>query len=439
MRRVVIIGGGLSGLSAAYDLSRQDVHVTLLEAAPDFGGLASSFRLHGQPVERFYHFICRSDSDLLKLVDEFKLQDKLHWRAGPTSFYYNGKRYPFSKPLDLLNFSAVSWTERMRFGLHVLHSKYRENWRHLDRIPAKQWLIECLGEHAYNVIWHPLLRVKFGLDDEVISAAWMWHRIWRVANSRDSVLTGDVYGCLEHGTATLVDPMVDLLAARPNVVLRSNVKAEPLVLRDGRVVEVRAGGESYPCDAVISTVALPALGHLVPGVDDEYFTRVRRVRYLGVVCMVLSVRHSLSPNFWTNVNDPRVSFNGIIEQTALNQNLHAAGLNVIYIPYYLPTSAPRYSATPEALFEEYVPMMQIVNPQFSRDDVREWHVFRNPYAQPIFETGFLDLMPDHRTSVGGFYITDSTQFYPEDRTISAAIRQGRTVARMVREDLSSSA
>jgi hypothetical protein len=50
--------------------------------------------------------------------------------------------------------------------------------------------------------------------------------------------------------------------------------------------------------------------------------------------------------------------------------------------------------------------------------------------QPVFTTNFFDLMPAHRTPIRGLYVTDSTQFYPEDRTISQAIRQGRTVAAM---------
>jgi len=131
---------------------------------------------------------------------------------------------------------------------------------------------------------------------------------------------------------------------------------------------------------------------------------------------------------------PRVRFNGIVEQTALNKNLKAAGLNVIYIPYYLPTSEPRYSATNEDLFDEYTAMLKLVNPSFSKDWVKEYHVFRAPYAQPIFTTNFVDLVPGHRTPIKGLYVTDSTQFYPEDRTISAAIEQGRKAAGFLLED-----
>lgn len=433
-KRVVVVGGGLSGLAASYDLVRAGHHVTILEAAPDFGGLAGSFRLEGRPVERFYHFICRSDRHLLELVNTLGLSAKLHWRPTRTAFYHNQRFYAFGTPFDLLRFSPVPWVQRVRFGLHIMRSRYRAQWRWLDQIPAKAWLIESVGEEAYHAIWHPLLKVKFGDYHDRISAAWIWHRIWRVARSRRSLFERESFGYLEHGTATVVDPLVDWLHVQPNAVLRTGVKVEPLAVRDGRVSEVRVGGTAIPCDAVISTVALPTLDRLIPGQSDAYFTRVRAVKYIGVVCMLLSLKRRFSKNFWTNINDPRISFNGFIEQTNLNQDLRLAGLNVLYVPFYLPTTDPRYSFADDALFQEYTDMLALMNPSFSREWVKEFHVFRAPYAQAVFTTNFVDLIPAHRSSVHGLYVTDSTQFYPEDRTISAAIEQGRTVAAMIMSD-----
>jgi protoporphyrinogen oxidase len=430
-KRIVVIGGGLSGLAASRDLVRAGHHVTLLEAGPDFGGLASSFRLEGHPVERFYHFVCRSDRDLVRFVDELGLGGRLRWRQTRTAFFHHGRYYAFGTPWDLLRFSVIPWSQRIRFGLHILRSRYREQWRWLDQIPAKPWLIEHIGEQAYYAIWHPLLKVKFGEYYDQISAAWIWHRIWRVAHSRTSLFARETFGYLEQGSATLVDALVAWLHHQPGAVLRTGVRAEPLVFRDGRVVEVRAGGDAFPCDAVISTVALPALERLAPNQSDPYFARVRAVKYIGVVCMLLSLDRSLSDNFWTNINDPRISFNGIVEQTRLNDDLRLAGLNIVYIPFYVATSEPRYSADSEALFAEYTRMLALLNPGFSNSWVKEWHVFRTPYAQPIFTTNFASIMPSHRTPIRGLYVTDSTQFYPEDRTISAAIRQGRMVAEMI--------
>lgn len=405
--------------------------MTILEAAPAFGGLASSFHLDGHPIERFYHFICRSDQHLIRFLRDLGLGAKLHWQETRTAFFHNGRLYPFGTPLDLLRFSVIPWSQRVRCGVHVLRSRYRSQWRSLDQIPAKPWLIEHIGQQAYDAIWHPLLKVKFGDYHDQISAAWIWHRIWRVAQSRRNLLERETFGYLEHGTVTLVEPLVEWLRAQPNAVLRSGVKVERLALRDGRIREVRAGGLVIPCDAVISTVALPTLGRLVPDGADRYVARVRAVNYIGVVCMLLSLKRPFTDNFWTNVNDPRITFNGIIEQTNLNQNLRRVGLNVVYVPFYLPTSEARYSASDEALFAEYIGMLALMNPDFSASWVKEWHVFRTPYAQPVFTTNFIDLMPAHRAPIKGLYVTDSTQFYPEDRTISAAIEQGRKVAAMI--------
>jgi len=431
---IIVLGAGLAGLSASYDLARQGHRVTLLEAAPDFGGLASSIQIEGQLIERFYHFICRSDQYLIELIQELGLNEGLNWQPTRTAFYYNGNHYRFGRPIDLMRFKPVPWLQRLRFGFHILRSYYRSNWKWLDEIPAKAWLIENIGEEAYNIIWHPLLRVKFGDYHDKISAAWMWHRIWRVAKSRTSLLSRETFGYLEHGSATIIDGLVKWLEAQPNVTLKTGVRVQPLAVEDGRITTVHAGGEPFACDALLSTVALPGLNRLIPDQTSKYFTQAQQVQFIGVVCALFSLKHSYSPNFWLNINDPNISFNGVIEQTNLNRNLRAAGLNLLYVPFYLPTSEPRYNATPDELYAEYIPMLQRVNPSFNVSWIKEWHVFRTPFAQAVCTTNFLNIIPDHRTPIRGLYVTDSTQFYPEDRTLSAAIQQGRTAARYIMED-----
>jgi protoporphyrinogen oxidase len=163
---------------------------------------------------------------------------------------------------------------------------------------------------------------------------------------------------------------------------------------------------------------------------------MRQVNYIGVVCAIFSLSRPYSRYFWMNINDPRISFNGIIEQTNLNHTWQAAGLNLVYVPYYLPVDQPRYSASDQALFDEYTTMLKYVNPAFETGWIKDYQVYRAPYAQAICTTGFAALVPPVRSPVSGLYITDSTQFYPEDRTLSAAIQQGHKAAQAVVEDRS---
>lgn len=436
-KHAAIIGAGLAGLAAAYDLAQRGWRVTILEASPELGGLASSFQFEGQPIERFYHFICRADQHLIQLVNELGLQNQLHWSQTHTAFFHDGHLYSFGTPLDLLFFRPVPWLQRLRFGLHILRSRYRSQWRWLDQLPARPWLIENIGEKAYQVIWHPLLRIKFGEYYDRISAAWVWHRIWRVARSRRRIWERESFGYLENGSATLVEALGDWLRrAHPAVQILTNCPVHRLEIKNERIQAVVTAQEQLACEAVISTLALPQVLRLLPGREDAFVNQLKQVKYIGVICAVLSLKQPFSRNFWMNINDPRLSFNGVIEQTNLNQGLRRRGLHILYIPFYLPTDEARYRLSDEELISEYLPMLRVINPSFSADWVKEWRIFRTPYAQAICTTGFADLMPPVRTPIRGFYLTDSTQFYPEDRTLSAAIRQGRRAAQLICEDFS---
>jgi protoporphyrinogen oxidase len=432
---VCVIGAGVSGLSAAYDLGRLGYRVVVLESAEYIGGLASSLVIDGRPIERFYHFICRGDVDLIALVEELGLGDKLHWEQTKTSFYYNGRLYGFGTPIDLLRFTAVPFTQRVRFGLNIISSRFARPWDRLDGLAAKSWLIDQVGDKAYEVIWDPLLRVKFGDYHDQVSAAWIWHRIHRVARSRRRLWERENFGYLELGSETIIQGLLREIERLPNVSLRVRARVKTIQAEHGRVAAVILldGDERIACDDVISTVALPVLLRLAPDLNSDYRAKLGQIDYLGVVCGLLKLSHPITDSFWVNINDPDIPFNGIIEYSNLNRHLGLPGKAIVYIPYYLRTSAPRFSFGDDQLMDEFIQGLKRINPAFDPSWVEEWHISRTGYAQAICSVGFAALVPDHQTPLDGLYITDSTQFYPEDRTISSAIRVGRRVADMIRQ------
>jgi len=431
--QVVIIGSGLSGLSAAYQLSKQGCQVTIVEKSSVPGGLASSISIQGEIVERFYHFICQTDHHLLNLANELGISTKLHWQATKTSFYHDGKMYPFGTPWNLLNFSAVPFIQRLRFGLHIIFSRYRNDWRNLDRYPGKEWLIKNIGEKAYYVIWHPLLKIKFGKEYEKISAAWIWHRIWRVAKSRRRLLDSEQFGYFEQGSFTLIDTLINkLLEHGVNFFYGKSI--DGISIRNNKVEAVILDQETFPCQAIISTIALPNLIRILPNQTDEYFKKIQEIKYIGVVCALFNLRKPFSKVFWTNTNDKRIPFNGFIEQTNLNNHYQKKNLNLLYVPYYLDTKEPRYRFSDEDLYNEYIDALKIINPDFDSNWIKDKFVFRDPYAQAICKENFNDLVPSIKSSIQGLYITDSAQFYPEDRTLNSAIDTGFKAADFLLKD-----
>ena len=58
------------GLAAAYHAVKAGHEITVIEAAPEPGGMAAHFDLGGLSIERFYHFVCKADQATFDLLSE---------------------------------------------------------------------------------------------------------------------------------------------------------------------------------------------------------------------------------------------------------------------------------------------------------------------------------------------------------------------------------
>ena len=181
--RVGIIGGGAAGLAAAYYLTEEGHYAEVFERAPFLGGQASTFPVGGGQLERGYHHLFVSDVDMVELIHELGLGDKLAWLESNVGLFQGGRIWDFNTPMDLLRFKPLSLLQRIRVGLWTLYLQKTRNWRKFEGVTAKDWTVGHMGRQAYQVIWEPLLRGKFGEFYEQIGMTWLWGKIYlRVAS-----------------------------------------------------------------------------------------------------------------------------------------------------------------------------------------------------------------------------------------------------------------
>ena len=435
--RVGIIGGGAAGLAAGYELTRRGHFAEVFEAAPFLGGQASTFPVGGGQLERGYHHLFVSDTDMVQLIEELGLGDSLEWLESKVGLFYGGRIWDFATPLDLLRFTPLPLTQRIRLGLRTFLLQKTRNWRKFEDVTAAEWTRRHMGEAAYRVIWEPMLRGKFGDYYDQVSMAWLWGKIYLRVSSRKR-MEKERLGYPMCSFGTVFDVCGERIAEQGGRV-HVGAAVRRIVASDGVATGLEVsldGGEAqtYEYDAIIATTPSYVFTRLAPELPDDYRARLESARYLSAVLMILVLDRPLSSKYWLNVADRSLPFVGIIEHTnMIDRNLYG-GRHIVYLTNYPDRSSELYRKEPADLLEEFIPHLQSINADFSRDWIVEYHHHRVDGAQPIIGVGYGAQIPDHRTPVQRLYLANTTQIYPEDRGTNYSVRMGRQVARMALED-----
>jgi protoporphyrinogen oxidase len=425
MGRVVVIGAGVMGLAAAYHAAKRGHLVTILEAASEPGGMAAHFKLGDLSIERYYHFVCKADRSTFDLMAGLGIGDRMRWVSTSMGYFIDGELHPWGDPLSLLRFPKLSLIEKLRYGAMMFFATKRSDWRSLENLSAKEWITRWCGSRVYERLWAPLFKLKFFEYADDISAAWIWTRFKRVGTSRRSLMQEEL-GYIEGGSEALVSALMRAIIGNGGIV-RLNTPAARIETEGGRVTGVTASGELFPADAVISTMPTPYVSGIVPDLPAAARARYESIANIGVVCAVFRLKRSITPHFWVNISDPRFEIPGIVEFS----NLRPTGDTVVYIPYYMPVTHPKFSKNDAFFRAEGFGYLKLLNPALREDDIVALYVGRLRHAQPVCPPGFAAMLPPVETSIEGLQIADTCFYYPEDRGISESVRLGKLMAERV--------
>ena len=431
-----IIGAGLAGLTAAYELSKAGHKVALFEKEAYLGGQAATFEVAGERLERFYHHIFAGDVDIVNLMAELGLADRLIWLESKVGFWYQGRIYDFVTPLDLLRFSPIGLLDRLRLGAVGLYLRWFKDWHRFEGITAKEWITRQAGRRNYDVVWGPLLRSKFGQSSDEVGMVWFWGKIHLRFASRSKVVGRERLGYLDGSFGHLIDALAQRILTSGGKIHPSSA-ASRVVVEQGKAVGVEVGqGDAagfHPFEAIIATVPSPTFLNLVPQLAGDYTAKLKKTRYQAAVCLVLILKKSLSHIYWLNVSDPSIPFVAAIEHTNFIDRSAYGGKHILYLSNYLAKDSPLYQADVDELLAVYLPHLKRINPEFEPGWIEDCHLFSDDAGQPIVGTNYARQIPEHRTPIAGLYLANTTQIYPEDRGMNYSVRLGMNISKMVAE------
>jgi protoporphyrinogen oxidase len=426
--RAAIIGAGIGGLAAAYDLARAGHAVTVFEADSSPGGLGAGFRDDGWDwsVEKFYRHWFTSDQDILGFIRELGWGEKIVVRRPLTAVYHAGRFFPLDSIPSWLTFPGLPFPLRL-WNLFIAGTFLKVNpfWKPLEGRTADVWMRRWFGGRIYEKMWKPLLIGKFGEEYyRDIPMAWFWARM----HSRTPRLT-----TYEGGMQALLDGLAGRLESM-GAAMRFSTAVRGIAARPDRGVELNLPEGTEAFDVCLATVSPHQLADLAPGLPDSYAAQLRSLRHMGAVVMVFAMTRPLAVNgiYWHNLpKDAGFPFLAMVEHTNFIPAEHFGGDRIVYCGDYLPRDHEYFRLPKEELQSRFLAALPRFNPDFRPEWVKKSWLFKADYAQPVPTLRHSRNLPDVRTPMPGLYFASMSQVYPWDRGMNYAVRLARRTARMM--------
>ncbi|MDO5844287.1 MAG: NAD(P)/FAD-dependent oxidoreductase [Methanocorpusculum sp.] len=406
---IAIIGSGLTGLTAALKLADKN-SIVVFEKNNFAGGCLSSKKYNNKyTLETLYHHCFSGDRELLALIDSLNLRDELIWLKGSTGYFAKGKLESVTTPFEILKWSALTFFQKFRLALFVLSSR-KIDTDALDKITAKEYLIDKVGEDVYNAFFAPLLRSKFGEMKDEVSAAWLMSRI---AIRSDRGAEGERLGYIKGGWHKLIDAMSDSLHNK-GVDIRLGVPAENMSYNGKWIVN----DEEF--DAVISTVPHQVTKSLIQ--EGSGFD-LPEITYQGAACMTLGLKRDVTNGiYWTNMGD-EAPYGAVVTHTNFAP-FDLYGEHVVYLASYFKDTVPENLET--RMIDDFCKRFKLEKSEIIHSDM-----YIDKFAGPVFVTGYKGKIP--RCEAGNNLYTAgmfSEENYPE-RSMEGSVRAGIRTALLV--------
>ena len=414
-QRVVILGAGPAGITAAWRLSELGYPVTVLERDDAVGGMARTINVGQYAVDFGPHTFHIRETDesrkVLAAIKHFFGDDPLILTRG-TRVLLRGKEYVY--PLEMLQvLTGVSPFLSARIIFDYLMATLKSTFAPAKKEDSfEEWGVRNLGRTLYDLCFGIYSARVWGLPTSQISSK----QAQRVAklNLKNIILRTlgikadpatyfTKYMYPRKGISLLYEGMADEVRAAGNVIKLQTpavrLERDPSTgsgQGGGRVARVAytEGGQekTIDCDILLSTLPLPALVSMMsPALPAPVVAHAAKLKYRSLKLIYIALKRARMTDYhWVYLLDEQFRVNRLSEQKNVSSDMVPDGSTVLCIELSLWKDEPLWQASDEKIFQLALRDLMKMGYGVTPEEVLEYHVTDIPTAYPVYELNFED-------------------------------------------------
>lgn len=457
-RQVLVLGAGLTGLSAAEALWQRGVANTVLEAAAEPGGLARTFECQGFRFDLGGHRFVTDDPALRRYVSEL-LPGRLLEVPRSSKILMQGKWFDYPlKPVNALCGFGLR-TSGAIVGDYLLQ-RLRNLVRRPRPVSLRDWVTASFGPRLFEIYFRDYSEKVWGVDCDQIDQSWVRERIQGLTLGRALVSAlmpplARRYRTLderflypEHGIGAIADALSARIERhRP---LRTSHRVARIRHRDGVIdaVEVlqRNRLRTYPVSELISTLPLQALVRMLnPSPPASVLAAAGRLRSRDLMVLTLMIdREQVTDQSWIYLPDRSLPFGRLHEPKNWSRSMAPPGQTALVLEYFCVRDDETWRRSDRILVREAVQALQGLGLIRVREVIGH-RVLRIPNAYPLFDVGFksrCQLITDYLDGFDNLHLAGrggTFQYYNMDRAMLSGIDTAAEVAGRLRPPVAAQA
>lgn len=308
MNEVLILGAGLSGLSASYHLNKSGIKNKIIEKEDRVGGLCRTEKQDGFKFDYTGHYLHFKDEKIKKLVQELT-NNCLVSHTRRSAIYLYGKTTPYPFQINTYGHSAEVIKECIT---GMIEAKFQSDDRPIKSF--EDWILKTCGKGVAKHFMFPYNSKIWTVHPKEMTTHWMssYVPVPDIEKALDGALTppSETIGY----NAQFLYPKEGGIEALPNG-FASHLKSGQIELNSTveRIIPARKvaviNGKELPYQYLISSLPLKSILNLIEGADDKIVELGKKLRNTSVCNINLGVnRESLSNNHWLYFPEDKYCF-----------------------------------------------------------------------------------------------------------------------------------